>query len=192
MVTFATLGPEGSNHEINVRRYAAFHGLQARIECRRNFDDAFALQADGQADFVVQACLHPQVGVCIGRHHPRFRLVDVFLGPTAPMGVLTDARVARPRTLGLMPATRVYFDAGAWEQQIELGSGPEVAQKLMEGAFDSGFTELALVDRHPGRFRVDVDVGAVDVAWLVYGAEPVCHGGIVANAQAPVVRQFAV
>lgn len=190
MPTFATLGPAGSNHDINVRRYAAFHSLSAEVVCVTGFDQAFELLSSGKADFVVQACIHPQVGLMVGRHHPRFALVDSFLAPTVAMGVLSDTRVDKPRTLGLMPATRVYFDATRWPQQIELGSGVEVAHRLLAGELDSGFTELALVEQYPGRFRVDVHVGAVDIAWLVYGRQPVCNGGIVADARAPVTRQF--
>jgi len=187
---FATLGPEGSNHEINVRRYLAFRGLShARVDCLPDFDLAFEHLLDGRADFVVQACLHPQVGACIGRHHPRCRLVDCFLGPTAPMGVLTHAQQEAPRTLGLMPSTRVYFDASRWPTQVELSSGPEVARLLLAGDIDSGFTDLSLADRHPGLFRIELDVGAVDMAWLVYGREGVCEGRLVASAETPLAQR---
>jgi hypothetical protein len=193
MKTIATLGPAGSNHDVNARRYASFHDLHdAAIVCVRNFDEAFDLMARDQADFVIQACLHPQVASSIGKYHARYPLVDTFLGPTVPMGVLTHSHVAQPQSLGLMPTTRVYFDSSIWATQVELASGSEVARQLLEGAFDSGFTELDLAQRHPGRFRVDVEVGPVVVAWLVYGRLLVCHDAVVANKQAPVVSQFGI
>ncbi len=191
MKKFATLGPEGTNHVVNARRYIAFHDLRdAKVVCVPNFDEAFDLLAREEVDFVIQACLHPEVPDSIGRHHSRFPLVDVFQGLTAKMGVLTDKSVAQPRSLGLMPTTRVYFDASRWPDQVELPSTSEVALQLLDGSFDSGFTDLDLALRHPGRFRVDLQVGPVNVAWLVYGRAPVCHG-IVADKYAPVVAQFA-
>ena len=55
MLTFATLGPAGSNHEFVTERYLAFHGLEgANVVLIDHFDDALRLLADGAADFVVQ------------------------------------------------------------------------------------------------------------------------------------------
>ncbi|HYF21674.1 MAG TPA: hypothetical protein VEA40_27690 [Ramlibacter sp.] len=190
MPAFATLGPAGSNHDLNARRYVAFHGLGARVDCVGSFDEAFARMQDGRAGFVVQACLHPQVGDSIGRHRDRFPLVDCFLGPTAPMAVLVRRDAAPRGRIGFMPATRVYFDPSPWTEQVSFASGSDVATALLEGRIDAGFTDRGWADRRPDVLRVEMDVGPVDVAWLVYGSRRVCGDGIVADPQAPVVRQF--
>jgi hypothetical protein len=189
---FVTLGPAGTNHDLAVQRYIAFHGLKgATIDFVSTFGDALEAVRRREADFIVQVCAHPEVANTIEKHHDEIFLVDSFISPTQPMGVLTRRDVDKPRSVGLMIATKGYFDTSQWETLVPESSNPVVAQGLLDGKYDSGFTLLDLAERYPERFRIDKVIGSVDVAWLVYGRQRTRTGEILAWADAPVRALFA-
>jgi hypothetical protein len=187
MKTFATLGPAGTNHDLNTRRYIDFHGLQgAKIVYVNHFFDALEMMRAGTVDFTIQVCAHPDVALTIERHHTEIFLVDSFIGTTKAMGVLTRSEVAEPKSLGYMVATRGYFDTARWETRLEQVSNAAVAQGLLEHRYDSGFTALELAEQHPGKFRIDQVIGEVDVVWLVYGKQRLNLDAILAWKDAPI------
>jgi hypothetical protein len=189
---FVTLGPAGTNHDLAVQRYIAFHGLtDATIAFVSSFGDALDAVRRGEADFIVQVCAHPEVANTIEKHHQEIFLVDSFISPTKAMGVLTRRDVETPRSVGLMIATKGYFDTSRWETLVPETSNPVVAQGLLDGKYDSGFTWLELAAQYPDRFRVDQEIGIVDVAWLVYGRHRTRTGDILAWRDAPVRALFA-
>ena len=92
MLTFATSGPAGSNHEFVTERYLAFHGVEAaNVVLIADFDDALRLLADGAADFVVQVAVHPAATDTVAKAHFEhgIRVIDTFISPSRPLGVLT-------------------------------------------------------------------------------------------------------
>jgi hypothetical protein len=185
---FATLGPAGTNSDHATRRYLDFHGIVAEVVLVRSYLDALKALRAGEIDHIVQVCAHPDVAETIERHHAEVFLVDSFIAPTKPMGVLSRAEVAEPRSVGLMVATKGYFDVSRWEVRVEEISNAEVARGLLEGRYDSGFTTLDLMDAHPGRFRLERRIGEVDVVWLVYGRDRVRQGDITAWRDSPLGR----
>jgi hypothetical protein len=185
---FATLGPAGTNSHQATQRYIAFHGLVAEIVLVRDFLDASDRLLAGEFDHVVQVCAHPDVAATIERHHDTLFVVDSFIAPTRPMGLLARADVARPRSVGFMPATRGYFDTAAFEVLVHEISNAEVEIGLLEGRYEAGFTALGLLETHPGRFRLEKRIGEVDVAWLVYGRERLRQGDITAWPDSPLAR----
>ena len=170
---FATLGPAGSNHDLNTARYIRLHGLDAEIRYIENFFDAVDQMRTGEVDYTIQVCAHPDVALTIERHHREIFLIDSFIGPTKAMGVLTRKEVAHPKTVGYMIATRGYFEPENWETRIQVVSNAKVALGLLAGEYDSGFTSVELAHQYPDRFRIDKEIGEVDVAWLVYGTQRV-------------------
>jgi len=182
---FATLGPAGTNHDLNTRRYMRLHGVEGSIRFVERFSDALDLMLAGEVDFTIQVCAHPDVAHTIERNHRDIHLIDSFIGPTRAMGVLTRSDVARPRSLGYMIATAGYFEPEQWEERIPVVSNARVAQGLLAGEYDSGFTALDLAREHPGRFRIDKEIGEVDVAWLVYGRQRVRTGELLAWKDCP-------
>ena len=188
---FATLGPAGSNHHLNAQRYIDFHGLDARIRFIEHFNDALDLMLAGEVHFTVQVCAHPDVAWTIEREHRSIFLVDTFIGPTKAMGVLTRRDVERPRSVGYMIATAGYFDPQQWETRVPQISNSKVAEGLLAGEFDSGFTAIEVAEQHTERFRVDKFIGEVDVAWLVYGRRRVREGQLVACKDSPLARTLA-
>jgi hypothetical protein len=192
MMRIATLGPAGSNHEKATRAYLRFHGLSdAGLSFFETYSEALELLRSGKIDFFTQVCAHPEVAITIEKFHREIFLVDSFIGPTRPMGVVTRKNVESPQSLGYMIATAGYFDQSRWSTVVTEISNSAVAQGLLAGKYDSGFTTTELVDRYPDRFRIDEYIGEVDVCWLVYGRERVRLGEITAWRDAPVRRLLA-
>jgi hypothetical protein len=183
----ATLGPAGSNHEKAARAYLRFHGLaDAELSYFETYSQALEMLRGGSIDFFTQVCAHPEVAITIERFHREVFVVDSFISPTRPMGVVTRRDVKEPKSLGYMIATAGYFDRSRWSTIVTEISNGAVAQGLLAGKYDSGFTTTDLAEQHPDRFRVDESVGEVDVCWLVYGRERVRKGEITAWHDAPV------
>jgi hypothetical protein len=185
---FATLGPAGSNHDLNTHRYIGFHALDAEVRYVEYFFDALNLMRAGEVDFTIQVCAHPDVAMTIEKFHQDIYLIDSFIGPTRPMGVLTRKEVDKPRSLGYMIATSGYFEPAQWETRTEVISNSRVAQGLLAGEYDSGFTTTDLAQQYPDRFRVDKMIGEVDVVWMVYGKQRVRTGELQAWAQTPALQ----
>lgn len=185
---FGTLGPAGTNSHEAALRYVEFHGVAAEIVLLRCYRDGLDRLRAGELDHLVQVCAHPDVADTIERHYEEVFLVDSFISPTKPMGVVSRADVAAPRSIGFMAATRGYFDPEQWAVQVREISNAEVARGLVEGRYDSGFTTLDLIDAYPGRFRLERRIGEVDVVWLVYGRDRVRRGDITAWRDSPLGR----
>ncbi len=186
---FATLGPAGSNHEKATRTYLRFHGLtDAELSYFETYSQALDMLRGGDVDFFTQVCAHPEVAITIEKFHRDVFVVDSFIAPTRPMGVVTRRDVGEPKSLGYMIATAGYFDRSRWSTIVTEISNGAVAEGLLAGKYDSGFTTTELVERHPDRFRIDEYIGEVDVCWLVYGRERVRKGEITAWHDAPVRR----
>lgn len=183
----ATLGPVGSNHDINTRRYIQFHGLDgAEIIYIEDFFEALEMMRRGEVDFTIQVCAHHHVAETIERYFNEIFLVDCFIGRTRPMGLLTRADVAEPRSVGFILPTAGYFDPSRWPVQIHTLSNSDTERRLLAGEFDSGFTALQVARDHPGRFRIEREIGEVDVVWLVYGKTRINRGEMIAWREAPV------
>ena len=192
---FVTLGPSGTNHEMVTRNYLAFRRLEAaELLLVDDFRDGLQAMADGHADFMVQAAVHPDCTGIVASAHFEYgiHVVDTFISPSKELGILTRTDVEVPKSLALQPATRNYANLSRWEDHIDVSSIMRVAEGLLEGRYDSGLTTLELADQHPDRLRVDVRIGTVDDPWIVFGRQRISGGGLVAWPDSPVVRQFTI
>ena len=182
----ATLGPAGSNHDLNTRRYIRFHALdRAQVVFIDDFLAGVEMLRRGEADLMVQVCAHHHVADTIEVHHREVFIIDCFIGRTRPMGLLARADVEHPRSVGYILPTAGYFDPARFATQVHTLSNSDTALRLLSGEFDAGFTSLDLLQEHPGRFRVLKEIGEVDVAWLVYGRTRVNTGDMIAWRDAP-------
>ena len=169
---FGTLGSKESNHALVLQRYLDAHSItDADVRYCDDFIAAFDDLASGSLDFVLQVSVHPQHSDCVARNVNRAFIVDTFIAASKPLGILTQCDVETPRSIGLQPATRFYADLSAWPEQIDEASTSTVAEGLLEGRYDSGLTALELIDRHPGRFRVDLEIGAIEDVWVLFGRD---------------------
>jgi hypothetical protein len=191
MLRFATLGPQGSNHEWVTTRYLEFHRLHdARVALFPDFDAAFESMLRGDTQHVIQVAVHSSVATTVARYRGRAHLIDAFISPSQPMAVLTRSEIDVPASLGLQMATREYVDSSCWETLVPEASTVDVARGLLDGRYDSGITLSRFAREHPGRFRVDEEIGAVVDAWLVYGTRAVDDGAIQAWPDGPAARLF--
>jgi hypothetical protein len=140
---------------------------------------------EAQVDLMIQVCAHHHVADTIELHHSEVFLIDSFIGRTHPMGLLTRADVESPVSVGYIPPTAGYFDPSRYRTQVHTLSNSDTARRLLAGEFDSGFTSLDVARDHPGPFRIDKEIGEVDVVWLVYGRIRVNTGPMIAWREAP-------
>jgi hypothetical protein len=186
-VRFGTLGSETSNHALVLNRYLEAREIQsAAVYLFLEFGAAFEALLSGDIDFVLQVSVNPQHTECVARYINRAFIVDTFIAPSKPLGILTRLDVAKPRSIALQPATRDYADLSAWTEQIEEASTSTVTDGLVAGHYDSGITALELLEEYPGRFRIEYEIGPIQDAWIMFGREPVCHGDILLWPESPV------
>ncbi|HVD40758.1 MAG TPA: hypothetical protein VNC16_07130 [Solirubrobacterales bacterium] len=175
-----TLGPAGTCHERAVRRYMAFQGVEDyEIEFIADFLDGLEI-IRGQTDaFLIQCSAHPKVHEVTERYWREVFVVDTFIYPTKHLVVLTRREVDRPRSLGIVPATKGYVDLSAWDEVIDVVSKPVVGEELLAGRYDSGLTHMEHLEEHGDELRLDLDIGEIDTTWLVYGTRKRFQGEVI-------------
>lgn len=191
---FVTLGPSGTNHEVITHRYLAFRGIpDAKVILVDDFDDALSMVHKREADFILMCGVHPQCAPIIGKGSFRsdVHVVDVFISPSQPLGILTRVEVKEPKTLALQPATATYTDISRWPEKVPVSSIMRIAEGLLDGRYDSGLTTLKVADDNPGKFRVDCTIGSPDDPWVVLGRFRVADGKMIAWKEAPVAQLMA-
>jgi hypothetical protein len=189
-VTFITLGPAGTCHERAVQNYARFQGIEDYgIELIVDFFDGLEMLRETPGAFLVQCSAHPKVHEITERYWTEVWVVDTFIYPTKHLVLLSRREVARPRSLGIVPATKGYVDLSNWDEVIDVPSKPLVAEGLMRGEYDSGLTHMEHVEEHADELRLDLDIGEIDTTWVVYGREKRFRGELIGIPSAELFRQ---
>ncbi|HEX5928312.1 MAG TPA: hypothetical protein VFY48_02875 [Solirubrobacterales bacterium] len=184
-----TLGPAGTCHERAVAEYARFQGIEdyefdlitdffVGLEKVRGRDDAF----------LVQCSAHPKVHEITEKYWTEVFVVDTFIYPTKHLVVLTRREVEKPRSLGIVPATKGYVDLSQWEEVIDVASKPIVGEELLEGRYDSGLTHIEHLEEHRDELRLDLDIGEIDTTWVVYGINKRFQGEVIGIPSAELYR----
>lgn len=175
-----TLGPSGTCHERACRAYMDFQGVEDySVEFIQDFFDGVEMIRGQDEIFLIQCSAHPLVHKVTERYWDEVFVVDTFIYPTKALAVLSRREVERPKTLGLVPATAGYINEGDWEKIVDVTSKPIVARELLEGRYEAGLTHLEYAERHPGRLRVDREIGEVDTTWVVYGTQKRFKGEVI-------------
>ena len=192
MIRFATLGPAGSNHQLVVERYLAFHGLGdcASISLYPDFPTGVASIMDGAADFLVQCAVHPSTADTVARYFDGLYVVDTFISPSRHLAIVRNRRKPNARSIAVMQPTLGYADLSKWEEIISADTVAAVERGLLEGVYDAGLTYASLVDDHPDRFCASELIESVDDAWIVYGRQRVTGGRLVACSSSPASAIF--
>jgi hypothetical protein len=182
-VTFVTLGPEGTCHERAVTEYARFQGIEAfGFELIADFFDGLEAIRGRDDAFLVQCSAHPLVHEITEKHWTEVFVVDTFIYPTKHLVLLSRRDVPRPRSIGIVPATKGYVDLSRWEEVVDVASKPIVAEGLLRGDYDSGLTHMEHVEEHADELRLDLDIGEVDTTWVVYGTRKRFRGELIGIA----------
>ena len=194
-VSFVTLGPSGTNHELVARKYIDFHALSdATLRLSDTATAGAQAVRDGAADYFIICAVHPDTPDIVGRLFREVFIVDTFISPSQPLAVLTRTEVKKPRSIGVLhPSTTEYIDTGKWERvtKITTGSLHTVADGLLQGRYDSGLVYLNYAHRYPDRLRVDQELGSPDDAWLVLGRKRTFTEPVLAWKDGPISKQFA-
>jgi hypothetical protein len=177
---FITLGPAGTCHENALRHYLEFQGIE-RFEVVLDEDllGAISQVREREDTFLVQCSAHVQVHLVTEIYHTEVFVIDSFLYPTKELALLVRSDVERPRSLGIVSATRGYLDLARFETIIDEPSKPVVARHLLAGAYDAGLTHLHHAREHPQELRVEEVYGAVDTTWVVYGPRKRFQGEVI-------------
>lgn len=185
-----TLGPAGTCHERAVRRYMDFQGVEDfEIEFIADFMDGLERIRGEENAFLVQCSAHPRVHEVTERYWREVFVVDTFIFPTKHLVVLSRREVERPRSLGIVPATKGYVDLSQWEEIIDVVSKPVVGEELLEGRYDSGLTHKEHFEEHEDELRLDLDIGEIDTTWVVYGTKKRFEGEVIGIPSAEVFRR---
>jgi hypothetical protein len=191
-ITFVTLGPVGTCHERAVTEYARFQGLEDfRIELILDFFDGLEAVRGRDDAFLVQCSAHPLVHKITEKHWTEVFVVDTFIYPTKHLVLLSRREVERPRSLGIVPATKGYVDLSQWDEIIDVASKPLVGEGLLRGDYDSGLTHMEHFEEHEDLLRLDLDIGEIDTTWVVYGINKRFRGEVIGIPSADLFRQPA-
>lgn len=193
MLTFLTLGPDGSNHHFVLQRYLAAHGIvdKVRIELIDDFHHGARELKAGRADFMLQCAVHPQAAAVTGGYRKDVFVVDAFISPSRPMALLRARSAAgHPRSVGVQPATESYADLSSWSSVVHEPTVAEVGHGLLQGRYAAGIAFSSLVDEHPDALEVVEDIGAVCDAWIVFGTKPVDEGRAIVWTGSPAAGLF--
>ncbi len=187
--TLITLGPEGTCHERAVREYMAFQGVEDYgIEFITDFFVGLEMLRETAGAFLVQCSAHPKVHEITEKYWTEVWVVDTFIYPTKHLVLLTRREVEKPRSLGIVPATKGYVDLSQWEEIVDVASKPLVAEGLLRGDYDSGLTHMEHVEEHANELRLDLDIGEIDTTWVVYGKEKRFQGDVIGIPSAELFR----
>jgi hypothetical protein len=179
-VTVVTLGPEGTCHERAVQRYLDFQGVdEYRIELTTDLFAGLEMVREQPNTFLVQCSAHPKVHEITEKYWTEVFVVDTFIYPTKHLVLLSRRDVERPRSIGIVPATKGYVDLSQWEEVIDVVSKPVVGEGLLRGDYDSGLTHMEHVEDHADELRLDLDIGEIDTTWVVYGRQKRFKGKVI-------------
>jgi hypothetical protein len=188
-ITFVTLGPAGTCHERAVTEYARFQGIENyEFELITDFFVGLEMIRGRDDAFLVQCSAHPKVHEITEKYWTEVFVVDTFIYPTKHLVVLTRREVEKPRSLGIVPATKGYVDLSQWEEVIDVASKPIVGEELLEGRYDSGLTHMEHFEEHRDELRLDLDIGEIDTTWVVYGIEKRFEGDVIGIPSAELYR----
>jgi hypothetical protein len=178
--TVITLGPEGTCHERAVKRYMEFQGVEDyELELTTDFFAGLERVRESPDTFLVQCSAHPKVHEITEKHWTEVFVIDTFIYPTKHLVLLSRREVERPRSIGIVPATKGYVDLSQWEEVIDVVSKPVVAEGLLRGEYDSGLTHMEHVGEHSEELRLDLDIGEIDTTWVVYGRQKRFRGEVI-------------
>jgi hypothetical protein len=188
-----TLGPQGTCHERASLAYLEFQRVEEfEVEFIEDFFDGLERIRGRRDAFLIQCSAHPLVHKVTERYWDEVFVVDTFIYPTKALGILSRREVERPRTLGLVPATAGYIDAGDWDAIVDVASKPIVARELLEGRYEAGLTHLEYAERNPEHLRVELEIGEIDTTWIVYGTRKRFRGELIGIPSPEVFQASAI
>ena len=193
MITFSTLGLEGSNHHFVLEQYLAAHDIAqvSRIVLFDNFHTGARALIAGETDYMLQCAVHPTAAEITGTYRTAMVVVDAFISPSRPMALVrATGRGQGTGKVGVQPATQSYADLSAWPSVVHEPTVLAVQAGLTAGRYEAGIVFASFAAAHAERLEVIEAVGTVCDAWIVYGRQAVDEGRAVVWKDSPVARQY--
>jgi hypothetical protein len=188
-IAFVTLGPAGTCHERAVREYAAFQGVDDfELDFITDFFDGLERIRGREDAFLVQCSAHPLVHKITEKYWTEVFVVDTFIYPTKHLVLLSRRDVEKPKSIGIVPATKGYLDLAPCDDVIDVASKPLVGEGLLRGDYDSGLTHMEHFEEHSDELRLDLDIGEIDTTWVVYGTTKRFQGEVIGIPSAELFR----
>lgn len=173
---FCTLGPEETCHGNAVAHFLAFHkldGNRSKIFYINDFEEAVKKVKSGSADYIIQNIAHPQVALLNEKYRKDVYIIDSFIFPTKPMGILKRKDTnSSEKSIGFSEAAKEYLDLMEWESLHAVNSNPLVLEGLLRGDYNYGITFEEFAEKNPEQLELVTSFGGpVDTCWVVYGSE---------------------
>jgi hypothetical protein len=191
-ITMVTLGPTGTCHERAVTEYMRFQGMDDSdygIELPTDLFVGLDMVRERPRTFLVQCSAHPKVHEITEKYWTEVFVVDTFIYPTKHLVLLSRKDVEKPRSLGIVPATKGYVDLSKWDEIIDVASKPIVAEGLLAGEYDSGLTHMEHFEEHSDELRLDLDIGEIDTTWVIYGRRKRFRGDVIGIPSSHLYRE---
>lgn len=193
MPTFATIGPEGSDHHFVLQRYLASHGITeaSRLVVFDDFHCGARDVVDGGADYLLQCAVHPAAAEIASTYRPHLVVVDAFISPSRPMALVRarEGGVGRGR-VAVQPASQNDADLSCWSEVIYEPSVAAVQNGLRARRYEAGIVFMSFALANCDEWQVLASIGTACEAWIVYGREAVDKGDAVVWRDSPVAHQY--
>ncbi|MEM9603544.1 MAG: hypothetical protein AAGA11_11820, partial [Pseudomonadota bacterium] len=139
---YATLGPEGTNHDTVLRAWLSAADTAAKIALHDDLTDALAACAGGTADHVFLCAAHPAASrlVSEAQYKHGILLSHCFIAESQPLALLCRSDTVTLDTVALHPATRHYTDLAAFDSVFEVNSTVEAYRGMLDGRWPCALT----------------------------------------------------
>lgn len=164
---YATLGPEGSNHDYVLRNRLRDTGSGARILYEPSAEKMLDRCVNGEATHLMICAAHPRAAdvVAIAQYTHGILLTETFIAASEPMAILCRRGIERPRSIALHPATRRYTSLDGFDEIIDATSTVAAFDGVVQGLWDCALTQRRFAD--DSRVWMSRSVEAARDAWLV-------------------------
>jgi len=156
-VKIGTLGPEGTNHELNTKRYIFFHQLKnAEIIY---YDELLSAAADleaGEIDKVIILPANSQYKPIITEYFDTGRIFrdECFIGPNHGMGLLKRRGWSEKDSIAFYPSTKGFFDSENYATLMTVRSNTDAGFQLMAGVTNWAYTFTSFAQRYPSQVEI--------------------------------------
>lgn len=192
MLTFATLGPEDSDHEFALRQYLAAHGVDpaASVSLFEDFYAGARAMAELRVDYMLQGAFHPSAAEFFENHPSPMYVVDAFVAPGRPLA-LVQARDAPANDNRVAVPGDVRCQIGArWNDIVPEPTVLTVQEGLMAERYAGGVVRMSFALAHASRWRLLEPIGPSCTAWIVYGRVRVDRGEAVVWRDSPIALHY--
>jgi len=163
VMKIGTLAPEGTNHDLNTKRYIFFHKLDnAKIVHYDSFLTAANDLESGIINKIIILPAHPEYKQFVEKHVNTGNIFreECFKGPNHEMGLLKRRGWIEKDSVAFMPATKAAFDSENFKTLKTVRSNVDAGFQLMAGVTNWAYTFTSFAHRYPSQVEI-VTTGAM-------------------------------